>query len=264
MATDLYQQQLDYILQAAKLRGIDPATALTVAKSEGLQPGTWQSNVPQPYGREQSYGAFQLHVAPEGRAPGLGNDFKAATKLDPSDPANYKQMIDFSLDEVAKNGWSKWMGAKKAGITGMMGVGTNAQVMPANSTPTNPRMGGAIAPAASIAAGTTPVDPATNARYLASQQYTREGGTGGLRPQPSGTGPQNLQQALQMSSMNKDIVTPLTNKLKELYAGAMGQQPGATPVNPRMGGAGTPTVVPTSHTNDSQLNISQNLSKLFK
>lgn len=135
MADTLYELQRQYLIEAAKARGIDPDVAIRAMEGEGLAPGVWQSQVKQPYGRERSYGAMQLHVAPEGRKPGLGNEFIAKTGLDPADPKNYKAMIDFGLDNVVKGGWSPWFGAKAKGVTGMMGVGDNAQVMPASYSP---------------------------------------------------------------------------------------------------------------------------------
>jgi len=114
-----------YIRQAAVARGIDPEIAVRVARSEGLGEGIWQSNVKLDYGRERSYGPFQLHVAPEGRSPGMGNEFKAKTGLDPSDPSTWRQGVDFALTQAKEGGWGPWFGAKKIGITGMEGIGGN-------------------------------------------------------------------------------------------------------------------------------------------
>jgi len=116
------QEMEAYIRQAAQARGIDPDIAVRVARSEGLAPDTWQSNVTLKYGREQSYGPFQLHVAPAGYKPGMGNDFVKATGLNPADPSTWKQGVDFALDNAAKGGWGPWFGAKGVGITGMMGI----------------------------------------------------------------------------------------------------------------------------------------------
>ena len=121
-----------YIRQAALSRGIDPDVAVRVAKSEGLQPGTWQGNAQLAYGREQSYGPFQLHVAPSGYRPGLGNEFVNQTGLDPSDPANVYHGIDFALDQAKQTGWGPWFGAKRVGIAPMQGIGT---VQPNTDTP---------------------------------------------------------------------------------------------------------------------------------
>lgn len=122
MLPSVAQQEAQIRGYAASI-GIDPDIAVQVARSEGLAPNTWQSNVQQPYGREQSYGAFQLHVDPTGKRPGLGNEFVAKTGLDPTDPTNWEAMNKFALDQARQQGWGPWMGAKAAGITGMMGIG---------------------------------------------------------------------------------------------------------------------------------------------
>ena len=112
-------QELEaYIRKAAQARGIDPDTAVRVAKSEGLQPGAWQSNYMKNGVREPSYGPFQLY-----KGGGLGNDFQKATGLDPADPATVQPGIDFALDNAAKGGWGPWYGAKRAGIGRMEGIG---------------------------------------------------------------------------------------------------------------------------------------------
>lgn len=103
--------------------GIDPDIAVKVARKEGLRENTWQSDLQQPYGREASYGDFQLHVDPTGKRPGLGNVFEATTKLKASDPANWQVMNRFALDQVRKQGWSPWMGAAAADVHGFQGVG---------------------------------------------------------------------------------------------------------------------------------------------
>jgi hypothetical protein len=111
-----------YIRRAALARGIDPDTAVRVARSEGLAPGVWQAKANLAYGRERSYGPFQLHVAPQGYRGGMGNDMIAQTGIDPSNPANWQAGIDFALNGAARNGWGAWYGAKKIGVTGMMGI----------------------------------------------------------------------------------------------------------------------------------------------
>jgi hypothetical protein len=111
-----------YIRQEALARGINPDVAVRVARTEGLARNTWQSNVRLAYGRERSYGPFQLHVAPQGYRPGMGNDFANQTGLDPADPRNWQQGVSFALDNAKRGGWGPWFGAKKIGITGMMGI----------------------------------------------------------------------------------------------------------------------------------------------
>lgn len=100
-----------YIRQAAAKRGIDPDVAVRVARSEGLQPGVWQSNVVKNGRRERSYGPFQLYV--DG---GLGNEFQRLTGKSPADPSTVYQQIDFALDKAAVLGWTPWYGAAKVGV----------------------------------------------------------------------------------------------------------------------------------------------------
>jgi hypothetical protein len=120
--------------EAARL-GIAPDVAVRVARSEGLRANTWQSDLQQPYGRERSYGPFQLHVDPTGKRPGLGNEFIAETGLDPADPANWEASTMFALKRAAQGGWGPWMGAIKAGITGKMGIGGQPALPPAAQPP---------------------------------------------------------------------------------------------------------------------------------
>jgi hypothetical protein len=122
MALPSVQEMEAFIRAEAIKRGIDPSIAVRVAKGEGLAPDTWQANANLSYGREQSYGPFQLHVAPKGHKPGLGNAFIAKTGLNPADPNTWKQGVQFALDNAATGGWSPWFGAKANGITGMMGI----------------------------------------------------------------------------------------------------------------------------------------------
>jgi hypothetical protein len=112
-----------YIRQAAVARGIDPDAAVAIARSEGLSRGTWQSRIMLDYGRERSYGPFQLHVDPRPGKGGMGNDFVRATGLDPSNPAYWKQTIDFGLDQAAKGGWGPWFGRANAEYGGRTGMG---------------------------------------------------------------------------------------------------------------------------------------------
>jgi hypothetical protein len=114
-----------HIRETAAKYGIDPDTAVAVAKSEGLS--TFQSSVKRSgkgsfNGREDSWGAFQLY-----KGGGLGNDFQKQTGLDPADPANEKAGIDFALQHASKKGWGSWYGAKKAGIGNFAGIGGKAQ-----------------------------------------------------------------------------------------------------------------------------------------
>lgn len=114
----------DYIRKAAEARGIDPDTAIAVANSEGLK-GYDPSKMARDKGGDQgrSFGPFQLFTG-----GGLGNRFKAATGLDPSDPSTYRQQVDFALDVAKKEGWGAWYGPRdqKLGIGRWGGIGGRA------------------------------------------------------------------------------------------------------------------------------------------
>lgn len=109
-----------YIAKAATARGIDPNTALAVAKSEGglsswnLQSGYFKNGV-----QEQSFGPFQLY-----KGGGLGNVFQKQTGLDPADASSAPAGVDFALDYAKKNGWGSWYGAKNSGIGNWQGIGS--------------------------------------------------------------------------------------------------------------------------------------------
>lgn len=107
-----------YIRQAAIQRGIDPDTAVSVAKSEGLNSYAGDSN--------SSFGPFQLHyggVASGGNAvSGLGDEFTAATGLNARNPATTRQQIDFALDHAANNGWGAFHGAANSGVGEFQGI----------------------------------------------------------------------------------------------------------------------------------------------
>ncbi len=108
----------DYIRQSAAARGIDPDIALKVALSEGgVDDPVRQSLVMKNGVREQSYGPYQLYMG-----GGLGNKALAAG-IDPRDPNQWKKGVDFALDQAKAGGWGPWYGAKKIGVTGMMGIG---------------------------------------------------------------------------------------------------------------------------------------------
>jgi hypothetical protein len=112
----------DYIIQAAKTRGINPTTALKVYRGEGaiasLSDGM-QSFVKKNGVRETSYGPYQLKIG-----GGLGDKFIKKTGLDLKDIKTYKQQVDFALDYAAKNGWTSWYGAKANGVAKWDGLAT--------------------------------------------------------------------------------------------------------------------------------------------
>jgi hypothetical protein len=120
--------------EAIKL-GIDPDVAVRVARSEGLQEGTWQSNVINPKGRrETSYGDFQMLTG-----GGLGDEFERTSGLQAEDPANWQELNRFALNQAKEGGWSPWYGAQGQGITGMMGISEGRDHPAMGDAPYNPR-----------------------------------------------------------------------------------------------------------------------------
>jgi hypothetical protein len=114
-----------YIQQAALARGIDPAVALRVANVEsGLNPANPGDKGPD--GRPSSFNLFQLHygnINPQMPHGGMGDDFTKTTGLDARDPANWKAVTDFALDNAAKNGWGAWATTRdKLGIGNFTGI----------------------------------------------------------------------------------------------------------------------------------------------
>lgn len=111
-----------YISKAASERGIDPAIALKVAKSEGgLNSWNLQSSYFKNGVQEPSFGPFQLY-----KGGGLGNDFMRKTGLDPALAQNGPAGVNFALDHAAKNGWGAWYGAAKVGVGKWDGIGGDA------------------------------------------------------------------------------------------------------------------------------------------
>jgi hypothetical protein len=119
-----YNEMLAYARQSAQERGIDPYIGIKALRTEGLAPNVWQSNYYRNGKREPSYGPGQLLVGGPGTGygVGLGNAFIQKYGKHPSDPSTWKENIDFTFDNVAKNGWKDWYGPRKIGITGKMGV----------------------------------------------------------------------------------------------------------------------------------------------
>ena len=112
--------KIPVIRAAAEKYGVDPATALKVAKSEGLA---------QFYGDGgASGGAFQLYTK-----GGLGNEFQKETGLNPLDKRNEDATIDYAMKRAAQGGWGPWYGAAKVGVGKWDGI--KAQDAPIDPTP---------------------------------------------------------------------------------------------------------------------------------
>ncbi|TIV44800.1 MAG: hypothetical protein E5V96_14115, partial [Mesorhizobium sp.] len=119
LGTAPFADMLAFARQAAIARNIDPNIALRVMRAEGLNPGIWQSNVINAAGlRETSYGPMQLL-----KGGGLGDLFQRQTGLNVSDPATWRQNIEFGLNQAAQNGWGSWYGARAVGVGNWQGLG---------------------------------------------------------------------------------------------------------------------------------------------
>jgi hypothetical protein len=109
------QEIIDYITQSALSRGIDPNTVLRVFTQEsGLRPNARNIN-----NKEESYGIAQLNVK-----GGLGAEARRRG-IEPSDPNQWKDHVDFSLDTVKRDGWRQWYGARDVGIGRWEGINPN-------------------------------------------------------------------------------------------------------------------------------------------
>jgi hypothetical protein len=103
-----------YIRQAAQRRGVNPDIAVRVAMSEGgLNDPFRQGESMLSYGREQSYGPFQLHM----RGGGVG---ERALKAGIDPRKDWKRGVDYALDEgAAKAGIGSRTGLEKARAVGV-------------------------------------------------------------------------------------------------------------------------------------------------
>ena len=105
-----------FIRKEAIARGINPDTAVAVARSEGLRgfdpaTGNWSTGSND---AGTSFGPFQLHYAsniPGFRSRGLGDAFTRDTHLDARKMENWKAATDYALDRAKKeHSWRAWHG----------------------------------------------------------------------------------------------------------------------------------------------------------
>jgi len=120
-----HPEVLNYLIEGAKRRGINPDVVVKAFGHEGLN--VFDPTRPDLGGDEgSSFGPFQLHYAGMSKSmpnAGMGDDFTRKTGLRANDPSTWKAQTDFVLDYLANGGsWSPWMGAKAEGITGRMGL----------------------------------------------------------------------------------------------------------------------------------------------
>ena len=195
------------IRRAAAERGINPDIAVRIWSAEGRGGNAsegWQSKLYRNGQREDSWGPFQLY------SKGLG----ASAPFDIRNAANWKQNISFALDDAAKNqSWAPWYGRGPAGVGVNEGFG-GASIQSASFTPrtgpatpyedtTNPS---AMNPIVAQASGQDP----QAARNLALQQYTREGGTGGL-----GAGTAGAFRTVPTDNPSESLIDIIKKKLQE-------------------------------------------------
>jgi hypothetical protein len=109
----------DYTRQEASKWGIDPNVA---SKILGQESSYGQARRPGDNGT--SFGPFQLHFAPDGRA--MGDDFRRDTGLDPRDPTTWKAQVDYAMKRAAIDGWTPWKNTmNKLGLNQWSGITTN-------------------------------------------------------------------------------------------------------------------------------------------
>jgi len=109
----------DYIWKRARSYNVDPAMALGIAKSEGLNPKTIGSpTFGNKDARGYSYGPYQLYSGssdPTKVAPGgMAHEFVQKYGEIPS-ASNWQQQVDFSLERMANKGVKDWYAVRDRG-----------------------------------------------------------------------------------------------------------------------------------------------------
>ena len=113
----------DYTRSVATKWGIDPDVASKILAQESSYGQAWGGDK-GPDRKPTSFGPFQLHFAPDGRA--MGDDFKRDTGLDPRDPSTWKDQIDYAMKRAAMGGWAPWTTTmNKLGLNQWSGITTN-------------------------------------------------------------------------------------------------------------------------------------------
>lgn len=156
-----------YIRAEAARRGINPNTAMAVARSEGFDAFTGDNGT--------SFSAFQLHVTPGGKGRAVGDMFKEKTGLDPSDRANERAAISFALDDAKRNGWGAYHGARRVGLDNWSGIDRGGGSSSTTTTSVNINGPITITPPA----GSTPEDFASRfSAAVARQSYGQQAAAG--------------------------------------------------------------------------------------
>jgi hypothetical protein len=141
----------DYTRSVATKWGIDPDVASKILAQESSY-----GQARHPGDNGTSFGPFQLHFAPDGRA--MGDDFKRDTGLDPRDPKTWKDQVDYAMKRAAMGGWAPWTTTmNKLGLNQWSGITTNRRVAgQLGPTRQNPSPGVASAAAMPIPAQLPP------------------------------------------------------------------------------------------------------------
>lgn len=113
------QEIADYIWRRSPQYGVNPSTALGIAKYEGLNPNTLGSRTfGNPDARGYSFGPFQLYSGssdPSKIAPGgMAYEFYQKYGQAPS-RENWQQQVDFALERMAKKGTGDWYAVRDRG-----------------------------------------------------------------------------------------------------------------------------------------------------
>jgi hypothetical protein len=109
----------DYTRSVANKWGINPDVASKILAQESSY-----GQARKPGDNGTSFGPFQLHFAPDGRA--MGDDFRRDTGLDPRDPKTWKDQIDYVMKRAAMGGWKPWTTTmNKLGLDQWSGITTN-------------------------------------------------------------------------------------------------------------------------------------------
>ena len=112
----------DYTRSVATKWGIDPDVASKILAQESSY-----GQARKPGDNGTSFGPFQLHFAPDGRA--MGDDFRRDTGLDPRDPKTWKDQVDYAMKRAAMGGWAPWTTTmNKLGLNQWSGITTNRRV----------------------------------------------------------------------------------------------------------------------------------------
>lgn len=115
---DVQAEIEEFTRLAALARGINPAVAIKVWKSEG---GTDEYARRGTFPTGSSWWPPQLHYGGAGyeqygTVAGMGNGFTKLTGWQPGDPRAWRDAIRYALNRVKAGGWGPWYGAAAVGV----------------------------------------------------------------------------------------------------------------------------------------------------